>query len=318
MDNVIHGIRTSLLSLHGKDWVAEILGSNHKLSNSFSNLSPKIRGMFLYKGQDKDNVFIEHIASSEKFNLTKKSFDNYNDLKEDDTILYLGIVKWKNEWWFSGTRFQQSFNADLVLNEKNSIESRMAVRFLEKQKKEANKALKMQLEAFKDYNNGSEIAFLPSDRIQAFYEGFITFYNEGLNLTKKEIEEANKRARKDGFFDSDKGAERNIEELETSLVFFNPKRGVEFADYVNSAFPSLINPYFRERDSEKAVVHLLMSENLSTELAMYCINNCSTKLSFFNNEPEKKYITDIDFLLRFWKKDNYYTEANTIHIEENN
>ncbi len=73
---------------------------------------------FFIKGQDEENIFIEHIASSERFNLIKKSFDDYNSLKEIDTILYLGIIKWKNEWWFSGVVFQQSFNADLILDEK--------------------------------------------------------------------------------------------------------------------------------------------------------------------------------------------------------
>lgn len=68
-----------------------------------------------------------------------------------------------------------------------------------------------------------------------------------------------------------------------------------------------LNPYFKEEDSEEHVMRLLMDENLSTELAMYCIDNCKAKLSFFTKGAGKKYPEDIDFLLRFGKKDNYHT-----------
>ena len=37
-----------------------------------------------------------------------------DSLKEIDTIMYIGIAKWKEEWWFSGVYIQQQFNADLV------------------------------------------------------------------------------------------------------------------------------------------------------------------------------------------------------------
>ena len=50
-----------------------------------------------------------------------------------------------------------------------------------------------------------------------------------------------------------------------------------------------------------------LDESLSKELVMYCIDNCKSKLSFFTKGVGKKYIEDIDFLLRFWKMDNYHT-----------
>jgi len=59
----LHGVKTRLLSLTGKEWAAEILGSNHALSNDFLNISPRIRGYFFYKGQNNKNVMLEHIAS---------------------------------------------------------------------------------------------------------------------------------------------------------------------------------------------------------------------------------------------------------------
>jgi len=309
-DSTLHKIHTRLLSLKGKEWASEILGNNHRLSKDCLSISPRIRGFFLYKGQDGNNIFIEHIASGKKFDLTKKSFDHSDTLKEVDTILFMGIAQWKDEWWFSGVFFQQPFNPDLILDEKNSLESRMAVNFLDHQKKETNEMLKMQLSAFIDYNNGSQIAFLPSEKIEEFYKGYIEFFNDTLKLSDKEIRDAKQRVKNDGFFGTNDEHKDYSEVSETGLAFFNPNSGGEIALAVNSAFSLSINPYFEEKVSEEHLMRLLMNESLSTELVMYCINNCKTKLPFFNNGVGEKYLEDIDFLLRFWKKDNYHTKPS--------
>jgi len=316
-DRNLHKVHTRLLSLTGKEWVSEILGKNHLLNKDFLTISKKIQGFFLYKGQDNINIFIEHIASGKKFNLTKKSFDHSHTLKEADTILFMGIAQWKNEWWFSGVFFQQPFNPDLILDEKNSLESRMSVNFLDHPRQATDEMLNKQLLAFKDFNNGSQIAFLPSKKIEEFVEGYIEFFNNTLNLSEKEIREANQRARNEGLFDSKDKYKDFSEVSDTGLVFFNPKSGVEIALAVNSAFPMSSNPYFKEKDCQEHVMRLLMNESLSTELVMYCIDNCKSKLSFFKNDIGKKYLDDIDFLLRFWKKDNYHTIPSISYIGQN-
>ena len=61
---------------------------------------------------------MKHIASGKEFSLTKKSYDYSGSLNQIDEIILLGMVKWRNEWWFSGVSFTQSFNADLILDEK--------------------------------------------------------------------------------------------------------------------------------------------------------------------------------------------------------
>ncbi len=307
-DAELHKSYTRLLSLKGKEWIAKIIGEEHSLSTDFLNISKKIRGFFLYKGQDENDIFIEHIASSKKFNLTKKSFDHYANLQEIDTILFMGIAQWKDEWWFSGIYFQNDFNPDLILDEKNSMESRMAVNFLDHQTEDVDKTIKLQFDAFKEFNNGSQIAFMPSGKIDEFIRKYTEYFNLSLNLTKNEREEAKKRAREDGFFDTNNNKTQNYSKVsETGLVFFNPKSGVEIALAVHSAFPLPENKYFNKQDSREHIMRLLFAEELSTELAMYCINNCKTDLPFFNNGEGKKILKDIDFLLRFWKKNDYHT-----------
>ncbi len=306
-DAELHKSHTRLLSLTGKEWASKIIGKEHPLSTDFLNISKKIRGFFLYKGQDRNNIFIEHIASSKKFNLTKKSFDHYENLKEIDTIVFMGIAKWKDEWWFSGIYFQDNFNADLILNEKNSMESRMAVNFLDHQSEKVEETIQLQFDAFKDFNNSSQIAFMQSNKIDEFIRKYTEYFNHSLNLTKKERKKAKKRARKDGFLGTDDNKTKNYSEVsETGLVFFNPKSGVEIALAVNSAFPLSENKYFNIQDSTEHIMRLFFAEELSTELAMYCIDNYKTKLPFFKTSEGKKLLPDIDFLLRFWKKNNYH------------
>jgi len=315
-DDKLHKTHTRLLSLTGKEWVAKIIGENHPLSTDFLNISKKIRSFFLYKGQDKDNIFIEHIASNKKFNLTKKSFDNYQELKEIDTILFMGIVKWKEEWWFSGVYVQSKFDANLILDEKNSMESRMAVNFLDEQTDKADETLKSYLNVFKEFNNGSQIAFMSSDKIDEFVKKYLKYYNRSLNISKKESEEANERARKDGFFKIDDDSNDFSQMSETGLVFCNPKSGLEIALGINSAFPLPENKYFNKNDSTEHIMQLIFNENYSTELVMYCIDNCKTKLPFFEIGEGKKLLKDFDFLLRYWKKNYYHTVSTITFIGE--
>jgi len=307
-DSTLHTSYTRLQSLTGKEWASEILGSGHPHSSDFIKMSQKINGYFLYKGQDKTDIFLEHIASAKKFKLTKKSYDYSDKLKEADTIVFMGIVKWKDEWWFSGIQFQHPFDPDLILDEKNSLESRMAVNFLDHQTNEVDEVLNMQFKAFKDFNNGLQIAFMPSERIDEFLRAYNEFFNQTLNLSDKESKEAKERARKEGYF----GTERktlNFEEVsESGLVFFNPKSGCEIAMGINSAFPLPNNPFLDKALSEEHVMHLFMDESISTELAIYCIDNCKSKLPVFKTTIGKKYADNIDFLLRFWKKSNYHSK----------
>lgn len=313
-DKILHSNHTRLLALTGKEWVSEILGSNHPLSKDIVQISKKIEGLFLYKGQDRNNVFIEHITSGKKFNLTKKSFDHGHLLNEIDLILFMGIVMWKGEWWFSGVFFPQPFNADTILDEKNSMESRMSVSFLDHEKQKTAEVLSLQLDAFKAYNNGSQIAFLPADKIDDFIKNYIDFYKKRLKFSEDEIADAQQRARSEGLFDTNKSDMNLYNDSASGLVFFNPNSGIEIGLNINSAFPVPTNPFYKEEESHEDVLDLLMQENFSKELTMYCIDNCKSNLPFFTKGMDNRFLDDFDFLLRFWKTQNYHSVPSITFI----
>jgi hypothetical protein len=306
-DALLHMAHTRLMSVKGSVWCAELLGENHPLHNDLMEMSPRINGYFLYKGDDAENVFIEHIASGKNFNLTKRSFDYSHELMEDN-ILYLGMVRWQNEWWFSGIYAKMDYDADLILDQKNSVESRQQVGFLDYNTEKVREIIQNQHEAFLKFNNGSPIAFLPSDKIQEFLQKSMEYYNSSLNLSEKERAEARERAKKDGFFGESLKSEVDFsEDSESGLVFFNPNSGVEIATGVNKAFPLPHNPFFDENGHDDDVMHVFISKEFSTELAKYCIEQGKDKLPFFKEGLGALYLNDIDFLLRFWKSDKYHS-----------
>lgn len=306
VDDNIHRYHTKLLNLTGKEWATEIFDIQGHNRTNLLEMSPKIKGLFLYKGQDDANVFIEHIASEKKFNVTKKTFPMADNIDKVDTIIYSGIVKWKGEWCYTGLFFKMPFDPQVVMDEKNSFESRNEVNFLDHETAKMEEILDKQLQAFLEYNNGSQIAFLPVENMEAFHDKFMEYLINSLDVSNKDKSKAKQKATINGELNQAKIKELT-EQSESAIFFFNPKSGGEVALSANSAFPMPSNPFFKEEESEDDVLHLLINESISKELLWFCLENCQSKLPFFQKEIGKKYLEDIDFLLRFWKGASYHT-----------
>ena len=312
-DALTYSLRTKLLSISGQEWAAEILGKDHPLHKDFLNISPKITGYFLYKGQDSENLFLEHIASGKRFNLTKKSFETSFIPSRVDTILYMGIILWRQEWWFSGIHVQIDYNDELVRNQKQSIEAKNDVEFLDNNEDKIKETLNLQNEIFLKFNNGKPIAFLPAGEIDTFIQDFINYYQESLTVPENKTGKHKKRP--------DPPATTDIEDYEfdehfqTGLVFFNPKSGIQIAFDVNSAFPMKENNFFREEKSARDVKSLFFDESISPELAKYCLDNFKDSLPFFKTPEGKIFVEHPDFLLRFFKTANYHSKPQINMID---
>jgi hypothetical protein len=308
-DRMTHASYTRLLSLRGKDWAAQILGNTHPLYTALSEMSERVQGMFLYKGQDQTHIQLEHVASSKNFQLIKESFEHGDQLKDIDTMIFLGIVKWKGDWWFSGVFFTQPYNSATVKELKNSKEHQQGVAFMDQYEAKAHEIIEEQKQKFLEFNHGSLIAFLPTDKLNKFFKDFISYYNQSLNLSEEEQGKSRKKAAEVGLpeqgdvFDIDYS-----EYAEEGLVFFNPKSGGEVAIGMNSAFPAEENPFYREEESEDTFISLLISGDFSTELVHYCIDHYKDDLPIFKEETGKVMLEELDFLLRFFKVENYHTK----------
>ncbi len=99
-------------------------------------------------------------------------------------------------------------------------------------------------------------------------------------------------------------------QMKQDWSFFNPKRGIEVVMDVNSAFPLPNNNYYKEEYSKYHFMQLLFDESISTELVYYSIENGKDKLPYFNEISGVLLLADIDFILRFTKRNNYYPSPN--------
>ena len=188
-----------------------------------------------------------------------------------------------------------------------------SVSFLDHAEK-APEILQMQEKAFLKFNHNSPIAFLSTDKIDSFFNNYRTYYNS--LFQKEERESALKNFKESDFFKEKEHEKHDFSGLaDSGLVFFNSKSGCEIAIGINSAFPAKENPYFREDESEEAVFSLFVSSDYSKELAMYCIDNYKDKLTYLKEGKGRRYLDDIDFLLRFWKQEDYFSKPSISYLD---
>ncbi|MBW6483483.1 MAG: DUF3843 family protein [Vicingaceae bacterium] len=303
---------TKLLNFKGNEWFAYILGENHPLYNAILTMGNRIAGFFFYRGEDENDVFLEHISSGMQFKLTKKSLEEPLSIKNNDDLVFVGIQRWQNEWWFSGNFFTVPFDADFILDQKNSIVDRQQVNFIDHEVNKANLKEQMdeQEKSFLAFNNQSYIAYLPKNEIDKFCENYYHFYNKALNLSEKEKQDAIKRVKEDGFTNEEIQMKSLVNdadtaEIEEAIVFYNPKSGIEVATGINGAFPAPENKFYSEEHNYSDTLGLIVNEEFSAELVHYCIDNFKEKSEFFNSYTGKQYLMDLDFILRFYKGNNY-------------
>ena len=194
-DILLHTSYTRLLSLRAKEWAAAVVGKQHPLYAALLEISPRVQGFFLYKGQNETHISLEHIASSRMFQLTKQSFDHADSLNKIDTLIFISMVQWQGEWWFSGVHFIQEYNANKVAAEKDSLPSRQSVAFLNGLEEKEKEVLEDQRKKFMDFTGGRPLVFVHTSQMEAFNQQFIDYYNESLQLTEEQYAAARNRAK---------------------------------------------------------------------------------------------------------------------------
>lgn len=309
-DKVSNLYNTKLLAMRGKEWLAEIIGSSNSMYETVKNISNKISGYFLYKGENKSSIHFQHIASDVIFDLTKESFDAKFKLS-DDNVYYLEMVLWKNEWTFSGVAYVTDFDANLILDEKNdTLKINAGNQYDEKYQLEAKNALKIQEDAFVRIFK-SHILFVDAKDVQKTLNRFTNEFNISLSTNEEEhqqtIEEAKNRMRQKGYFGEDSSFDKKEEG--NFVVYFNPSSGIEIFKDICNIFPDKNNQFY-EREDEQDIKMFLFSPIYSKELTEYFIENYAHKLDYFKTGTGKKYLNDLDFLLRFWKNENYHSKPS--------
>lgn len=308
-----HTQKTKLLALKGSEWLALLLGKQHPLYESYMNLNHKIDAIFYYRGQDHKNIFLEHVSTSKKFDLTKKSFDKLEELGKEGDIIFIGLVNWENEWWFSGSFVKIEYNAVLISDVKKSLQSKMEVNSLES-KKNIFDALEIQYNYFLKYNNNSPIAYMRKYEVADFNENFLLYYNKSISETmQSENIEFQKKVKLFSEEDEFKSLKEENSNLPT-VVFFNKNLGIEMYYFVNKVFPSPDNPYFEEDINNEEILNMFFNPDVSKELVHFCIRHYKDELDLFKTDNGKLILENLDFFLRFMKNISYNDEPNMLLI----
>lgn len=304
-DRFVHEAKTSLLALSAKEWAELILGQENPVTKALEGMSPRIHGSFLLLNQTDKYLELEHIATERKFNLLKSSFPKHKDLKEK-SIIFMGMVEWQGDWWFSGISISSDFNEEVIEKEKQNQYSKESLSFMEDQSL-IKDALEKHHKAFLTYNKGVPVAFLKKEEVDDFMNAYFKFFEETIDFNEEEKEKAVKKYKPK----TDKTEEKpnNI-----MVLFHNINSGFEIYSNIESAFHIKQNKYLNKEKSDQDFYQIFLANFYSKELVNYSIEVSRKKLAFFKNDYTDK---EIDFLTRFFKANIYHTKPRLTIIKNN-
>jgi hypothetical protein len=306
IDSYVLSTHTPLLARQGKEWLAYTLGKDHPLFSEILGISEKKSGYYLFMGSENDKLLFQHIASEKVLRVTSKSMDLPKDFEAGKSISFAGFVKWRDEWWFSGSQLSWGYNTDLIRKEKNSESSRMLFEEDPVLKKKENEQL---YASYLKFNNGKPIAFVESEEnAGSFIQAFLNFHNETLDVPARE-----KRKRREIINKTEltkrpiKGSDHDNTEPIPGMIFFNPESGIQMVFGLNDLVPDPGNTWYREDETGNETMRLLYSSHISGDWMHYMVNNYDIPGFDFPGEGGRELLMEnLDFMLRFWKRKGYY------------
>jgi hypothetical protein len=305
-DNYIFNKVSQLLALKPNEWLAGILGNDHNLYHAVSRMSSKKTGSFLFLKEDDNYLYFKHLATDIVIPATKKSMERMLGFVEERTILVIGFIEWRGEWWFSGIFSDVGYSEELIQKEKESIESKLM--FPEKTAAKQKELLNNQEKAFLEMNN-KHIQFLSSrDNLQEFYQVFNDYYIRVLkqNMPAEKDELFEKEATKKPTLSIEGLKEHNQNNPVT--VFFNPEAGVELYFGFTRLIPDEDNPFYQGENETDELLSLIHSQQVSPAFANYVFTNYGLEKTGMNGENNVFFMENLDFLMRFHKRNNYFTK----------
>ncbi len=313
IDTFVLTRHTPLLARQGKEWLAYALGKDHPLYESLLELGEKKSGFYLYMGTEDEAPVFKHIATGTELRVTSRSLEVPAGSEPGRSISFAGFVKWRGEWWFSGTQLAWGYDADMIRKEEESEKSKILFGKDPAVQREENRQL---FRSFLKFNQGKPLAFVESEEAaNSFIRDFLAFHNsslmrsarmgrKGRRLPEKEVFPENKSKNKD----PDLVRKEDI----PGMVFCDPDSGIELVFGFNDLIPDTRNKWYMGHDTEEdpgnETMMMLETPHISGNWMKYLVSTYDLPgLEFPGLSGHELLMDNLDFMLRFWKRKGYYS-----------
>jgi hypothetical protein len=311
-DSFILMKHTPLLARRGNEWMAYTLGKDHPLHESLLEMGEKKSGFFFYMGKQGDNLLFQHIASGTELSATTKSMEVPPDVKPGRSVTYSGFVKWRNEWWFSGAQLAWGEDNELIRNEKESEESGMLFGKNPAVKRKENGEI---YKSFMKFNQGNPMAFVENSRAaEEFIQDFLAHHNKSLMKSLQTRSKGRKIFEPNLIPEIEQRIpDSEHSEIETipGMLYCDPDTGIELVFGHNDLIPDPRNKWHTadptEEDLADGTLRMLESKHISGNWMKYLVSNYDLPgLGFPGLSGQVLLMDNIDFMLRFWKREGYF------------
>lgn len=303
--------RTSLHHLHARDWLIEMLGEQHELTPDLNAMGTRVFGHFTEEGEDEHCFHLRHAASGRIFQVLKYSIPNLPRKENEKYFHALGLVRWRGEWWFSGSSHSFPYTEEKAASLKNDPKEISALYQDEELSEQVMESIDIQRQAFRILSKGRDFIFITEQRLDAFTKALAEQTNALIDAKRK----GSGGRLKSVAFEPDKHetAQAVANEDEVLSLYFGTKN-IDFVRGLASAFPVDYNPYFRPELAKEHFGGLLFTEEGSAEVACHVLELARDKFSFLNEEPYLSTIHNLDFVLRFYKRENYAQRSGVVEV----
>jgi len=324
MDSYIHLTYTPLLARQGKEWLAYILGKDHPLFRPLLEMGEKKSGFYLYLGKEGDHQLFRYIATGTELRVHAGSMEVPDGSKPGRSIMYGGFVKWKDKWWFTGAQLVWGEDDNLIRNEQESEESKRLFKDPAVQKEENRQIFN----SFLNFNKGTPLAFVENvEAAKVFIRDLLVFHDRS---TRRSARWGQKGRRKPGrgvgedfehkipepdvvTIDSIPGDD--ADEVDTTtipgMIYCDPETGIELVFGYNDLIPDSRNTWYAEdgngEDRAGAAMMMMESQYISGNWMKYLVSSYDLPgLDFPGPDGQDLLLDNLDFMLRFWKRKDYY------------
>ena len=289
-----------LLSLRVNEYYAEVLGEKNSGYQFIKNISKRIFGCFLIRKIESDGFVIEHLTSKKQIWLSNE-FTTLDGVKlvENETVLSIGIVEWKENVWQNqggcvvttlANMEGEDISKHLFVDENSKMET---IHKLEK--------------AFLELTNGKRMTYFSGKSELAEFHANLT--RKHAKIVKPDITEHELNNIYNNIADNIE-SKLPFEDDETIGVFFNSNGGVEmYAEELISCMKDTNNPYYTHEEFN--LCDLIYNDMFSTEFINHVIENDLINLyvdDYYNPDMFKIIMENLDFMIRFYKCNEYFSK----------